>query len=117
MTAPDDDTTAALMNTALSLAQQIPDMMAESIACLEQQLIPIYERAHETGDIALMGAIDSLWTMVQHIHRMATSQALGVASAGIMTIGYKLQRDEAYLELERVTAASQELLALMGGGV
>lgn len=105
-----------LMTTALSMAEQTPDMMAQSLTAIEEWLIPLYEDAHAKGDTGVCAAIDGIWQQVQYLHSLATSQALGVASVGIVATGYKMQRDEALMELGRVSAAFEQLQTLIGGG-
>lgn len=103
----------SLMTTAMSMAEETPDMMDEIIAGLEQKLIPLYEASHAKGDTGVCMAIDGLWQQVQALRNLAINQALGVASAGIVATAYKMHRDEALLELGRMTEAYQQIMTLM----
>lgn len=104
-----DQTHESLMDSAMSLVEDTPDMIGTIIESLEQTLIPLFEDAHARGDTATCTAIDGIWQQIQTIHQLAISQALGVASVGIVAVSLRMQRNEAYHKLAEANEVIQQI--------
>jgi hypothetical protein len=90
----------ALWKAQTDLLVNLPEHVAEHVAIIQSYLGTLYQRAQ--GDEYLMSLISAIWTKVQGLDTLATSQSTVMNSAGIIITALKVQRDELTLELEQV---------------
>ena len=100
-----DDTSRALMQSSVTLAESTPDMMAERLMMISTLLQEIYIQAVPDGNAELTAAFEELWHEIEEVHALGVSQASGVGMVALVATAFKMQRDEAMQEVGRLTAA------------